>query len=138
LGEADMSELMLLRQMAGGDVWLSVACLLGLFGVVIFRRESIVNWRLFRLSYILLAASIAVPALLLPALNMGFGGGNITRNLGVSGMGPDKSLGLLLLLNGTGPTLLAFCILCAFGSLLPRNIYDLNRPPAAPMKHPLD
>src|SRR5438128_2147523 len=120
-----MSELMFFRQLSGSDTWLHVACLGGLFALVIFRRESIVSWRLFKLSYVLLALSIIVPALLWP---LGTIGGGIVRNMANSSIHSDQGLGTLLLLNGSGPTLLAFSIFCAFGAVMPKAIHELHRP----------
>ena len=132
-----MNELMMLRQMLGGSSgWLEVVFLLGMFGIVLFRRESITSLGLFRLAYILFALSILLPALMTPALrNIGpmtsrmFAGRSNT-------MQSDIGFVAGLLLYGGGPILFAGSVICAFGSVMPRN-KPVVAPPL-PTKHPLD
>src|SRR5262245_23960806 len=51
------------RLLNGGDVWLAVAYLAGMFLAVLFRPEQIVNRGLFTFSYIVFAMYLLVPSL---------------------------------------------------------------------------
>ena len=51
-----MMQLMQMGQLfGGGNTWVVAICLAGLFALVLFRRESIVSWRLFRFAYLSIA-----------------------------------------------------------------------------------
>jgi hypothetical protein len=138
------TEWLAMRQLfGGGNTWVEGICLIGLFALVLFRREAIVNWRMFRFAYLFLAASVVLPPLVLAALQVE--PGTFSQMGNTNGL-PGR-LVWSLALNGIGPILLAASIVCAFGSILPRATFTepaVTEPavtePAVtePTKHPLD
>ncbi|MBI3468160.1 MAG: hypothetical protein HY000_34580 [Planctomycetes bacterium] len=131
-----MNELMMLRQLMGSSGWLEVVFLLGMFGFVLFRRDSITAPGRFRLAYILFAMSILLPALLTPALG-GVGGMTGRMFAGRSNtLQSDVGFVTGLVVYGSGPILFAFSVIFAFSSLMPRKALFTEPPP--PVKHPLD
>src|SRR5690349_2520201 len=107
-----MNEMMMLQQMlqslGGATGWASAIYVAGMFAALLWRRESIVNWGLFRASYLLFAASLLLPAVVSPVLMMTMYSG------GFRGGGPaqgDASVLLSAISGGLGPGLFAGAII---------------------------
>ncbi len=56
------------RTLGATEVWLAVAYLVCIFGVLVFRPQQIANTYLFRMSYILFAAYLIIPSVVESAL----------------------------------------------------------------------
>ena len=121
-----------LQRLFFGDAttgWAQAVYLAGMFAIVIWRRESVVNWWLFRTSYLLFGAAIFLPHLVVPATQMAFANR-------AGGGGGDGPIFTYIIANSMGPALLAAAIICGLGSMLPRLIISHSSGPSAP--HPLD
>ncbi len=128
------NELLLLKQLAGNDGWLSAAILISLFLIVILRRDSIALPSLFRLGVLFFALSIAIPPLVLPLGS--YIAGTVRMPVRFQ-PGNDGSLLLTLFMNGTGPALQALTVLCIFNAIMPR-VFHKKPESIVPQKHPLD
>src|SRR5689334_13686058 len=120
-----MQELLLLKQMIGADNWLSAVFLAGMFAILAFRRESIEIPGLFKLSILIFAASLVMPALLAPLVSA-FGGGNYGGGAPFGG-GYTRSNGDLgfvvsLVYGIAGPGLFALSLMCGVWSVFPRKL----------------
>ena len=132
--DMEMVQLMQMRQLfGGGSTWAEAICLTGLFVLVIFRRESIVSWRLFRFAYLLIAVAILAPPLIIAGFQLE--PGMLTQ----TGSSPNyvSRLVFSIALSCVGPLCLAAAVVCAFGSVLPRDTFS-GPPRIVPQKHPLD
>ena len=127
-----MNEWLLLQQyVGGGRVWLQVAFLVCLFGVIVFKPECIKNLSLFRKSYLLFAFSIIVPGL------FAFFAGPLATARG--GFRPGTQLDTTVqVISASGPVLFGLSIICALGALVPRFIpppttsHTIESPGSAP------
>ena len=127
-----MDQMLLLRQLYGGDALLTTALLIGVFLVVLWKRQEIASPALFRWGVMFFALSIALPPFMLPLATYISGSGSPRGLRGGSG----ESFVIMLLMNGTGPVLQALTVLCVFNAIMPRIF---NKPkPIVPQKHPLD
>jgi hypothetical protein len=125
------SEMMMLRQMLSGDQ-LPLVVLAALFVALLFRRESIVSFRLFRLGYIFFILSLVLPVLLQSFLAAVGPPGGLRSGFPADGY-------LLAIYNSLGPLFSAIGLLCILGSLMPpRTKRSRVVSPAPPQKHPLD
>lgn len=125
---------MVLSQLLNSTGLMHAVFLAGLFLIVIFKKESIAIPGMFKLAYWLFAISIALPAAMLPIMSS-ISGSPMRGFRGVNGA--DVGWVLNVIYSGTGPALFALSLLCAFGSMFPRNL-RLPPAPSAPVKHPLD
>ena len=128
-----MSELMFLRQFLGSEGWLPVVIAVGLFLIVIYRRDTIALPGLFRLGVFFFALAIALPPLMMPLATYVSGANPMA---GINS-GRIESLMVYMLMNATGPALQALTILCVFNAIMPR-VFNRKPEPMAPQKHPLD
>ena len=120
---------LLLQRLAGSEGGLTYAVYLAsMFAVIIWRRESIVNFGLFRASYLFFAAAIVLPPIIWPFLPTLSQGGR---------MNADGQILYSLLTSGMGPFLFAAAVVCGLASMMPR-IRHQSTPPGPPPKHPLD
>lgn len=127
-----MQELVL-SQLLNSNGALHAVFLAGLFLIVAFRKESIAIPGMFKLAYVLFAMSIFLPAVMLPIMNSL---GGISSRTFRGPVAADVNWVVNIVYSGAGPALFSLSLLCAFGSMFPRN---LRMPPApAPTKHPLD
>lgn len=122
---------LLLQRLTQSDLgWMQVVYLAGMFAILIWRRESVVNPWLFRMSYLLFAAALVLPPIISPFLP----GYSLGSSLG----GVDSQTFINAAANAIGPGFFAGAIICGLGSLLP-PLKNTSRPIAAPPpKHPLD
>jgi hypothetical protein len=114
--------------------WTHAVYIAAMFAVIMWRKESVVNWWLFRTSYLLFAASLWIPPIVLPLPQW------LASGAMVQGRGANEGQMLLsILLTGTGPALFAGAVVCGLGSMMPRQ-YRFAPPPAPPQPrpHPLD
>jgi hypothetical protein len=133
-----MNEYLMLQQMfqgfGGGTLaWSYAVYLAGMFVVLLWRKENIVSWGLYRASYLLFAGALALPPVITPVLSMTMSG-----VMGRGGMGQaDVSVLFTIFSSGLGPALFAGAVVCGLGSMMPRRVYNLP-PPGAQQQHPLD
>jgi hypothetical protein len=125
--QSNFQEILLQRLFQGDHAWAQAVYLAGMFAVVLWRKESVVNWRLFRLSYLLYGASLVLPPIVAPLIPLVIQGGGVTGN---------GQIFTYIVSNAMGPTLFAAAVVCGLGSMLPRLMIAHNVPP--PQKHPLD
>jgi hypothetical protein len=105
-----------------------------MFIILMWRKESIVNWSLFRASYLLFAASLVLPPILQPLLQLFFSGSAMQGR----GNGDGQVL-IWIFYAGVGPALFAGAVICGLGSMMPRTFrFPPPQPPAQPQPHPLD
>jgi hypothetical protein len=130
------TEMLMLRQFFGGEGgYLSVVIAVGLFLIVIYRRDTIAVPALFRLGMIFYALSIAIPPFILPLVSYIHGRNPVMgRNLA---SGSDGAFWYMIG-NATGPVLQGLTLLCAFNAIMPRIIGRKPEAPIIPQKHPLD
>jgi hypothetical protein len=102
--------------------------LMSMFTVIIWRRDSIVNFGLFRASYLFFAAAIVLPPIVWPFLPI------VSQGARWNG---DGQILYSLLSTGLGPFLFAAAVICGLASMMPR-IRHQSTPPGPPPKHPLD
>jgi hypothetical protein len=126
----EYAQLMMLRQLSGD--YLPVVVLSGLFVALLFRRESITSYGLFKVGYILFILSLVVPTLVQSFLVL------VGPPNGLRG-GPSAEVASFTIISSLGPICLAVGLICILGSLMPSLATRLPaKPPAAPQKHPLD
>lgn len=121
-------QLFLQRLFQGEQGWVQAVYLAGMFAIVLWRKESVVNWRLFRMSYLLYGASLVLPPILTPLIQFFF-----YPNAGAYAGGQVFTY---IFISALGPLLFAAAVICALGSMLPRLI--VAQPAGPPTKHPLD
>jgi predicted neutral ceramidase superfamily lipid hydrolase len=115
-----------LAQPEGG--WIYAVYLASMFALIIWRRESIVNFGLFRASYLFFAAAIVLPPIVWPFLPM------LSQGARMNG---DGQILYSIMANGLGPMLFAAAVVCGLASMMPRIRYQ-SSPSGPPPKHPLD
>ncbi|MEX2138683.1 MAG: hypothetical protein WD894_05440 [Pirellulales bacterium] len=130
----DLREMMLFRQMFGGDSWVSAVFLAGVFLVLLFRRDQIVSPYMFRVSIILYVLSFIMPTIITAMLQY-----TLARRASQGLLASeDKGPLLQVLTSGAGPLLLGLAVLLCILSMLPAQ----SRYPAPPERptppHPLD
>jgi hypothetical protein len=118
------------RLFEGGNAWVQAVFIAGLFGILIWRRESVVSWGLFRASYLFYGASLVMPPIIGPLSQ--FLAGTINRNPTAL----DSQAFATILVSATGPFLFAIAVACGLGSMIPRPTYIAR--PIEPTRHPLD
>src|SRR5262245_12383559 len=105
--------------------------LAGIFAVLLWRRESVSSWWLFRMSVLLYGGSLVVPAIVTPLM----------RPLIVAGPGyPPNDFSQIVCSIAIGamwPALFAGAVICGVSSMLPR-IAPWRSAPPFPGPHPLD
>jgi hypothetical protein len=126
--QSNYSDLLLQRLFGGDHSWAQAVYLAGMFAVLLWRKESVVNWRLFRISYLLYGGSIVLPAIITPLLPLAVQG----RGIGSS----EAQILTYAIINAIGPTLFAAALVCGLGSMMPR--LKMTQSPGPPPKHPLD
>jgi hypothetical protein len=122
----------LIASLGGAGGWHYAVYVAGMFAALLWRKESIVNWSLFRASYLLFAAGLVLPAVIQPVLMMTmYSGGGGPR-------AADANILLGAISNGLGPGLFAGAIICGLGSMMPRRTFNLPPPALPQQQHPLD
>jgi hypothetical protein len=128
-----MDQLLLQRLFQSDSAgWIQVVYLAAMFAVVMWRKESIVNWGLFRASYLFFGASLVVPSIVLPIIQWivpgaGFGGpGRMT----------GSSIGTQIFMNSVGPACFAGAVVCGLACMAPRRARIAR--PVQTVPHPLD
>ncbi len=117
-----------------GGGWTHAVYVAAMFVVIMWRKESIVNWWLFRMSYLLFAAALVIPPVVLPLLQW-LASGAMLQGRGTS----EGQILLSILFSGTGPALFAGAVVCGLGSMMPRQFrFAAPLPPSPPAPHPLD
>jgi hypothetical protein len=114
--------------------WTHAVYVAAMFAVIMWRKEIVVNWPLFRTSYLLFAASLVIPPIMVPVMQW------LASGVMIQGRGASEGQILLsFLIIGTGPALFAGAVVCGLGSMMPRQ-YRFAPPPAPPQPqpHPLD
>jgi hypothetical protein len=131
---ADSMEYLLMRQFlgAGGESWTHAVFLLGVFLIVIFRREQIVSAYMFRVSIILFALSLILPVVLVAIMQI-----DLTSTAGFV-RGESRNNLFRILMAAAGPVLFGISVVMCLLSMLPYQ----SRYPAPPerpeLPHPLD
>ena len=123
----NLDQLFFQRLFQGEQGWVQAVYLAGMFAMVLWRKESVVNWRLFRMSYLLYGASLVLPPIITPIIPL------LMQGRSVNG---DGQFFTYMVANALGPTLFAAAVICALGSMLPRLM--MAQPAGPPPKHPLD
>ena len=118
-------QLLLQRLFQSDIVWIQLVYIAAMFSILFWRRESVLNWWLFRTSYILYGASLVAPHIARPI-----------AELLSQGRTSDGQFVTYIIVNALGPTLFATAIICGLGSMTPR--LTSAQPPGPPPKHPLD
>jgi hypothetical protein len=108
--------------------WTYAVYLASMFALIMWRRESIVNFGLFRASYLFFAAALVLPPVVWPFL-MSFP--PIAMSSG------DSQIIRSILGSGLGPALFATAVVCGLASMMPRIRYQSSMA-GPPSKHPLD
>jgi hypothetical protein len=104
-------QLLLQRLFQGDTNWIQVLYLAGMFSVLFWRRESVLNWWLFRISYVLYGVSLVAPYVARP----------LAKPLGQSRTS-DGQFVTYIIVNALGPSFLAAAIICGMGSMTPRLV----------------
>jgi hypothetical protein len=125
--QSNYQELLLQRLFQGDHSWAQAVYLAAMFAVMLWRKESIVNWGLFRMSYLLYGASLVLPPIITPLLPLAIQGRGINN---------DGQILTFAIVNALGPTLFAAAVICGLGSMMPR--LRIVQQPGPPPKHPLD
>jgi hypothetical protein len=118
-------QLLLQRLFQGDTSWAQAVYIAGMFAILIWRRERVVNWWLLRTSYLLYGAALVLPHVLTPLVQ-----------LLVQNHSGDAQIFTYIVATAIGPTFLAGAVICGLGSMIPRLI--IAQPPGPPPKHPLD
>jgi hypothetical protein len=128
----DVMEMMVYRQMIGGESWIHAVFLAGVFLVILYRRDQIVSPYMFRVSVILFVLSSILPVVFTTLVQTGaFGRGGGFMN------SPEGGALFRMFLMAIGPTLFGLSVLFCILSMLPaQNRYAAPREPQHP--HPLD
>lgn len=135
MGSEFMMIQQLMQSLGGATGWSNAIYVAGMFAALLWRRESVVNWGLFRASYLLFAASLLLPPIVQPIVMMtmysgAFRGGGPTQG--------DASVLLSAVSNGIGPGLFAGAVICGLGSMMPRRMFNMPPPSLPQQQHPLD
>ena len=127
----DVMEMMVYRQMFGGESWVHAVFLAGVFLVILYRRDQIVSPYMFRVSIILFVLSSILPIFFTTLAQTG--------GLGRRGFMESPEGGALfrVFLMAIGPTLFGLSVLFCFLSMLPGQS-RLPAPPQPQRPHPLD
>jgi len=115
---------------------IQVVYLAAMFVVLFWRRDNVVNWSLYRISYLLYGAALVAPHIARPIADL-FAQGSTVPGQPFAHTAPDGQFFANLLAGAVGPTLLAGAIICGLGSMLPRP-GSTSPPPGPPPRHPLD
>jgi hypothetical protein len=128
----DVMEMMVYRQMTGGESWMHAVFLAGIFLVIVYRRDQIVSPYMFRVSIILFVLSSILPVVFTTFLQTGALG----RRGGFMDS-PEGGALFRVFLMGIGPTLFGLSVLFCILSMLPaQSRFSTPREPQHP--HPLD
>jgi len=114
-----------LNQLFGGmtQIWLNVAFIVCVFGVVMFKPERIHNLSLFRIACLLFALSIIAPSLGMFLLS------TATETVGSARRNPFGEITLSIkIVNLLAPLLFAGAFLAAISSLVPTSIANSTAP----------
>ncbi len=135
-------ELMFLRQWINFDVLLQFAFIVGLFAIVMFRREAIVSHYKFRLACLVFVLSYILPVILQPIVQVSIqstGGGAMPFSTRKGAMKLDFDFFLQLLGTSIGPVLFGTALMLCIGAMLPREDRAARSPATKPPgPHPLD
>jgi hypothetical protein len=96
-----------------------------MFAIVIWRRDRIVNYSLFRVSYLCFAAAIVLPHLITPLIQF----------VSQSGRASDGQIALYIFGGALPPLCYAGAVICGLASMMPERVRFTSQP-AGP--HPLD
>jgi hypothetical protein len=133
------SEMMMLQQLmqslGGAMAWSYAIYVAGMFAALLWRKESVTNWGLFRASYLLFGASLILPPIVQPVVMMTMYGGAFRGGGPTAG---DASVLLGAVSNGIGPILFASAVICGLGSMMPRRVFSMPPPSMPQQQHPLD
>ncbi len=132
-----MQDFLYLKQLLdNGQGWLQVALLTGLFVAVVFRPERIRNEMFFRLSWLFLALSVVIPAVLICTMALLSDVDIVSR---ARPRNPEISY-LPALINVSGPVCLGLSIVFGFLSLGIRPAKRSSRTPTrqTPPRHPME
>ncbi|MCC7085973.1 MAG: hypothetical protein IT427_13300 [Pirellulales bacterium] len=119
--------------LGGANGWHSTIYIAGMFAALLWRKESVVSWGLFRASYWLFAASLVLPPVVQPYLMHTA----MVSNRGISIEGVNTLLNVIWA--GIGPIMFAGAVICGLGSMMPLRAVSTppsTLPPQPP--HPLD
>jgi hypothetical protein len=134
-----MNEYMMIQQLmqslGGATGWSNAIYVAGMFAALMWRRESVTNWGLFRASYLLFAASLLLPPVVQPVVMMTMASGAFRGGGPVQG---DFNVLLSAVSNGIGPGLFAGAVICGLGSMMPRRMFNIPPPSAPQPPHALD
>jgi hypothetical protein len=125
---SNYQQLMMQRIFQPEGGWTYAVYLAGMFALVLARRESVLNVRLFRTSYLMFAAALVLPPIVLPFLPI------LTQSNSMNG---DGQILTSIVATGLGPVLFAGAVICALSSMLPPRTRSWQ-PAGPPPKHPLD
>jgi hypothetical protein len=129
-----LDQFLLLTRLLQNDPvgWMQLVYLTGMFVALIWRKEAIVNWKLFRASYLFFGVSLLLPSIALPLTQM-FG-----TSGGFSPRAPSTNPNIVtqILINAIGPACFAGAVICGLGSMAPQRTRIVHTAPAT--LHPLD
>ena len=121
----------LLQPMGSATVLFAAVYLAGMFAALVWRRESIVSWGLFRVSYFLFGASLIAPAIAGPIISLSLSANNRF-------VASDANVLLRIVHGGLGPLLFAGAVVCGLAAMMPRRVFAVAPPAPKAEKHPLD
>lgn len=128
-GDPDYVRFLLMQNQSQGNTWLVLSLLVGFLLAVLYKREAVVSWIMFRLAAIIYAFAIVIPSLttaLIGAAVSVFAAG-----------GPNTEIQFALSFgNCLGPIALAISFLCLVSSMIPSKA--IRAQPIVSQKHPLD
>jgi hypothetical protein len=120
---------------AGESGWAQAVYLAAMFAVVVWRKESVESWMLYRYSFLLYAASLVVPPIVLPLLQS-----SLAQNRNMGNLMPGGEVFTSIIYSSVWPLLFALAVVFGLASMMPRALlpYRPPQPPGPPVPHPLD
>jgi ABC-type spermidine/putrescine transport system permease subunit II len=112
-----------LLQNEGG--WVQAVYVAAMFAILIWRRERIVSYKLFRASYFCFAGSIVLPPIVTPLMQL----------LVQSGRNSNGTIYTFIFASALAPICYAAAVVCGLASMMPERVRFAAQP-AGP--HPLD
>ncbi len=128
-GDPEYVRFLLMQNQNPGNTWLVLSMIVGFLSAILYKREAVVSWTLFRIAAIIYSFSIVIPPL--TTALMGTAGSMLASG------GANAEIQLALSFgNCLGPIALAISFLCLISSMIPSKA--MRSQPVVPTKHPLD
>jgi hypothetical protein len=121
----NFESLMFSRLLQGEGGWTHAVYVASMFAILIWRRERIVSYKLFRASYFCFAGAIVLPPILTPLMQM----------LAQTGTGSNSMIYTYIFAGSLAPICYAAAIVCGLASMMPERVRFASQPVGP---HPLD